>query len=101
MAEAHNHAILRFSADFERRRDRRDHEGVITSRLKSLRQAFEQAFAVMKDLADFSVHQRRRANDLAAEYFADGLMPQADSKDRRGLVVALDNLFGDSRVRRD
>src|SRR6266849_9081219 len=72
---------------------------MISSGRKALRQAFKQSFAIMKDLACFTVHERRRSNDLASEYFADGLMAKTNAEYRDRLVKTPDNIFGYSGIR--
>ena len=47
-----------------------------------LRQFAKNGFAIVMDAAGFAVHQRRGAYHLAAERVANGLMAEANAKDR-------------------
>ncbi len=60
-----------------------DDQAVITGRLKWIHDSIEQRAVVVMNLIDFAVHQAPRADDLAAERLADGLMAQAYSQDRQ------------------
>src|SRR6266849_6336089 len=73
---------------------------MVTSGRKALRQPFKQSLAVVKNLACFPVHERRGSNDLASEYFTDGLMAEANTEYRNRFMKAPDNIFGYSGIRR-
>src|SRR2546425_11110713 len=73
---------------------------MVSSGRKALWQPFKQSLAVVKNLACFPVHERRGSNDLASEYFTDGLMAEANTEYRNRFMKAPDNIFGYSRIRR-
>src|SRR5262249_22738374 len=47
----------------------------------------------MEYFADLAMHQRWRANDFAAEYFADRLMPKTHAEDWSRLVKSSNDVF--------
>src|SRR6266571_6652441 len=100
MTQAHHHAVLSFGADLETRRNLGHHQRVIACGRKSLRQAGEQAFAVMEDFADLAVHQRGSAEDLSAKHLANCLMAETHTKYRPGLVKESNNVFRDPGIGR-
>src|SRR5438094_8371713 len=73
---------------------------MVSGRWKTLRQSFEQPLAVMKNFTRLSMHQRRRADDPASEYFADRLVTETNSQHRNGFMKMPDDIFRNSRIRR-
>src|SRR5438876_10559259 len=86
MPESHHNAVLCLCADLKTGRNVSDHERVISRGWKTLRQASEQRFRVVKNRAGLAVHQRWRAHHLSAKDFADRLMAQAHAKNGSRLV---------------
>ena len=60
-----------------------DDEAVVARGLKWIFDAVEECATIVMNLIDFAVHQTPRADDLAAERLADGLMAQADPQQRQ------------------
>ena len=90
VTEAHDHrpgacGLRRASRDGEHGRERLffNDEGVVASAGERGGQAGEDAFAVVLDGAGFAVHERARADHLAAESFTDRLVSQTDAEDGR------------------
>src|SRR4051812_21405836 len=69
---------------------------MISSSGKTLRDSFEELFTVMKDLARFTVHQRRSTNDLAPEYFPDRLMTKTYAEYWNRFMKMADNVLGNA-----
>src|ERR1700724_2263596 len=57
-------------------------ERMVTRGYEILRQFAKNGFAIVMDSAGFAVHQRRSAYHITSERVADGLMAEANSKDR-------------------
>ena len=92
VAQAHDDAIVGFSGDGELARERfaLHDERVITRRREGIGQLAENVFSVVMDPAGLAVKKFRRADDLATERCADGLMSQAHAKDGEFPREALD-----------
>src|SRR5215467_12670605 len=73
MPQTHHDSIPCLGADLETCRNVGNNQRVVPGRRKTLRQTFEQPLAVMENVTGLTVHQCRSANNLSAEYFADGL----------------------------
>src|SRR5678816_1220822 len=97
MTQTHDYPVTRFRRNFQTRRQTFtfDNQRVITPCLERRVETFEDRRAVMFDFRGFAVHNRRRAHDTAAEHFTDGLMSQADSKDRHSSGKASDQFRRD------
>jgi hypothetical protein len=94
MAQAHDLAFGRAGAHLERIREALGlgDQGMISTRRKILRQAREQAPAVVLHRRDFAMHQSTRTHDFAAECFDQGLMPETNAEDRHAPRKGLDHL---------
>src|SRR5262249_44149003 len=83
-----------------RERPRPDHETVIPGGLEGVRQAGEQAAAIVVNAIHFTVHKLHRPDDVAAGGLSDGLMAEADAEDRELAGERLDRRAGDARLLR-
>ena len=108
MADSHDPAVLGPCDAFEAIRERFDDERVVTDGVKTIRNVFKQAFAVMKDAGGAAVNRLGSLNAPSPERQTDSLMAEADTKN--GLIEFFDDapadaeitrIFGSARSRRD
>src|SRR5215831_10123111 len=101
MAHAHDGAVVRPRADFERVRNRiRDNEGVVTAGDEWLGDAAENAAAVVFHAGHLAMHQYRRADDVAAEGVTDRLVSEADAEHRDPRSITPDQFHANPGVLR-
>ena len=74
-----------------------DNQRMVTGGGEGVRQITEYPLAPMENGRGFAVHHLRRADDLAAEGLADGLMPETDPQQRDLSGEMLDDLQRDAR----
>ena len=81
VADAHDDTVLGFGGDgeFTRKRFALDDERVVPRCDEWLWQFLEDTFSIVMNFASLAVKKLGRANDLAAEGFANRLMTQADA----------------------
>ena len=95
VADAHDLAVVAARGDLELVGHPRRRERVVAADLESLRQALEDAPAVVFDDARLAVEQALRAPDLPAERLDDGLVAEADAERRDARVPhEADQLLG-------
>src|SRR5215472_11535414 len=84
MRERHDQAVLGFGGHLELARQPLafDYQRMIARRLEWRIDAAKDAAAAVLDFRKLAVHRDRRADDLAAEGLADGLMAETDAEDR-------------------
>ena len=84
VAKAHYLAVLARGAHLEAvgQRGALDGERVVAHRLEALREAAEDALAVVGDAARLAVHETLGGDDARAERLRDGLVPEADAEER-------------------
>src|SRR5512135_2956505 len=82
--DAHNYAVLGPCGYFEDRRHGfpLNDERVVTCGFEGVGKTCEDCPAVVMDHRRFAVHKIGRTYHVPAESVSDGLMPQADSKNR-------------------
>ena len=82
--EAHDYAVARLRRDLEHRGQgcAIDDQRMIASCSEVLRDAGKNSLAGVMQLGQLAVHQRGRPDHAAAIDLADGLMTEADAKDR-------------------
>src|SRR5208282_1067301 len=102
VAEAHDHAVFRHGGDGQAARESAafDHQRMIARGGERAGQAAKQGFAVVADLAGFSVHEARGADHAPAKRLADALMTEADAEDGYLRGEAADQLHADARLAR-
>src|SRR5438105_784976 len=72
---------------------------MIPRRGEAIRDALEDRVPVVADLARLSVHEVRRANDLAAERLADRLVTETHAEDRGVARECAYDIDADTRLR--
>ena len=82
VAEAHDDAVVRLGGNgkLAGQRPSFNNERVVARGGERVRQFVEDVFAVVMDLARFSVEKLRGTHDFSAEGSADGLVAEADTK---------------------
>ncbi len=104
--QAHDDAlavgIMRFRADLQLFGQSffGDDERVISRGGHWQRRVFKNSPAVMRDLADFAMHDLAGAHDVTAERGADGLVPQTDAENRALTGEVLDEINADASLMR-
>lgn len=99
MAQAHDQAVgfggnLELAGEPFLFHDQR----MITRRYEILRQFAKNGFPIVMDSAGFAVHQRRSAYHIASERVANGLMTEANSKDRDFPRELADDVDANTRI---
>ncbi len=92
VAQAHDRAVVGLGGNLKcaRQRFALHDQRVVARGRERLIEAKENSFAVMLNLAGFAVHYFWRANHAPAKRCADGLMSQANAKNRNLAREALD-----------
>src|SRR3954451_10941282 len=100
VADGHDLSVLGRGADLERVGHPRRGERVVAPALERVREAAEEAPAVVRDGARLAVHEAARLADLPAEGFDDRLVAEAHAERRHALAQAADDLDGGACVLR-
>ena len=102
MADTHDDSVLGLGRDCQavRQSPALQDQRMIPCRLHRLRQTFVNALTAVFDTGGFSVDDFRRAHDLRAEDFADGLMAETDAENRHDAFHRANQFLGDARVLR-
>ncbi len=101
VADAHDFALGRPGGYVEVRVRPRflfDNERVVTGRVERVRQAGEDALAVVVNGRDLAVHDSHVANDFAAKSMADALVAEADAEDGRLAREPLQDIVRHARL---
>ena len=100
MAHRHHLAVVRVRGRLELVGNARRGERVVAAGVERLRQAGEEAGAVVADGARLAVQELARVADLAAEDLDDRLVAEADAERRRRRREPADDLLRRARVAR-
>ena len=100
VAQRHDHPVVGAGGDLQGRGQGRglDHQRVVPGGREGVGHPGEEPGAVVADLAQLPVHQRRRAHHPATVRLPDGLVPQAHPEDGDARAELADQLHRDPGV---
>src|SRR5210317_1371943 len=98
MPHAHDLTFCRPCSNFKTFRQRRTfyQQGVISGRIKRIREANEELTVIMKNRAGLAMHQAVSTNNLAAIGLTNRLVPQTHTEDRQFTCKMLDGFHRDT-----
>lgn len=102
VTQSHDLALSRLRRDLETVRQgvAFHDQGVIAGRLEGGLDPFEKVFPVVNHRRGLPVHEPVGPDDIAAEHFADALVPEADAEERNRGSEGPDDISADSGLGR-